>query len=924
MELPESASESSVETLDLEWKDLNHVLQSPPREDVRSPCSEASSKSSVFDMELRDKEEAIEEMSLPSSPGLGSFDEAASLTGSSSSGMDLGDSECESHSDKNALGSSIAWHPGEDCGKYVRGNEAPPQIQAQVLITNVYLNLRRLPTSVAKAVWSGLAPQGPSIVRNFADRLCSKFMGISHSMARTIHDRLQRNGWIPVEAADVSMAGLSNQPAPVDRSLRALSALQVRVREAMTVVHWGEPDMAYKRAMARLQQHGLPLGTKYLGPSFVEPVEFLTAAAARARTAELLWRKLASLGIPSDLALIFDGLSIGSSQFSRHESLHLLGLTSMCLPPQAALARHSLGNRLSLHAHLIGAPSAGQMHSGREQVALMSETLCEHPGRFTKKVLRARLALASSDGAGAKGGENAEHRSTGTAELFWKNLHPNEDHEDFMPTDWDLFHRICLAIEKAIEDSPCATEIFDVGKVLGSLFGVGDGRVIYRAAADAIGARRFRVPDQGGSRKVVALASTVEHLLKTQKNFHTAMHARIAQSEGAKSRGGQTKGQLINVGRRISALNFIVFMITTGDMLQNRIVPLAMQSQQVDVGPWAMNKQCHDVLADLRSDKNRLHQIRQWCFLTCVLQAYLTTTELRTFWWVLIVSPLGRAFPRLTGNMYNLLLTQTLGGVQLTVAPGVSAGAPLEAAGQRSNANWHTLAPRCQCPSMRLRPRPESKQAYLRGVRGQRGRVSEVSVFCCTKGQPQRVTPKVVSVPEWVAHSAYQKNQLLAPQVFPVPRFVRVPRETAPPLRLQGVSRYSTVGAHRCVVPGMLMFSSKEVLEAIYEAECFLDRVAYYYEGYVVGSIGVNKPMRDLSDNMKTCWDFKHLVWKVPTEQHYHAFFAVYDKLRPTLGYTMWPEGPEFQLCREICLRSADPTASSCNTRNSCDVSDAQ
>ena len=106
------------------------------------------------------------------------------------------------------------------------------------------------------------------------------------------------------------------------------------------------------------------------------------------------------------------------------------------------------------------------------------------------------------------------------------------------------------------------------------------------------------------------------------------MHARIAQSEGAQSRGGQTKGQLIKVGRRISALNFIVFMITTGDMLQNRIVPLAMQSQQVNVCSWEMDKQCHEVLAELRSDQNRLRQIRQWCFLTVYVRILLEVSTL--------------------------------------------------------------------------------------------------------------------------------------------------------------------------------------------------------------------------------------------------------------------------------------------------------
>ena len=154
-------------------------------------------------------------------------------------------------------------------------------------------------------------------------------------------------------------------------------------------------------------------------------------------------------------------------------------------------------------------------------------------------------------------------------------------------------------------------------------------------------------------------------------------------------------------------------------------------------------------------------------------------------------------------------------------------------------------------------------------------------------------------MPEWVAHSAYSKAELLAPQVVPVPRFVRVPMEVTPPSGLQGLSRYRRVGQHRCVVPDTLMGSSKEVLEAMYECECFLERLAYYYQAYIVGSIGVNKPMREMAANLRKCWDFQHLMRNAPRRRHYDAFFNVYDKLLPTLAHTMWPAGQEFDFVQK-------------------------
>ena len=113
-------------------------------------------------------------------------------------------------------------------------------------------------------------------------------------------------------------------------------------------------------------------------------------------------------------------------------------------------------------------------------------------------------------------------------------------------TEWDLFHLIDRAVGKAIEDTPAAVAFVDVSRVIGSLFGVGDGRVILLSVAEAIGERRYRVPDQGGTRKVVALANTVEHLIKMHRTLHAAMHARLGQSRVGRS--SQTISHLIDGG----------------------------------------------------------------------------------------------------------------------------------------------------------------------------------------------------------------------------------------------------------------------------------------------------------------------------------------------------------------------------------------
>ena len=131
------------------------------------------------------------------------------------------------------------WRPSVDCGIYMTGHVDSAEVEAQVLSVNVCLNLKRLPSSFAKSLWSCLTLGGPGIVYNFDDRLASKLMGISHSKARKIHERVRGNNWIPIGAAGVSTAAPATEPQTQDRDLRALSALKVRVREALSIAHWG-------------------------------------------------------------------------------------------------------------------------------------------------------------------------------------------------------------------------------------------------------------------------------------------------------------------------------------------------------------------------------------------------------------------------------------------------------------------------------------------------------------------------------------------------------------------------------------------------------------------------------------------------------------------------------------------------------------
>ena len=49
--------------------------------------------------------------------------------------------------------------------------------------------------------------------------------------------------------------------------------------------------------------------------------------------------------------------------------------------------------------------------------------------------------------------------------------------------------------------------------------------------------------------------------------------------------------------------------LASGDVLQQRIRPLAFKTQKANAGAWEMDKQCHDVLGDMQRDQVKLSKL---------------------------------------------------------------------------------------------------------------------------------------------------------------------------------------------------------------------------------------------------------------------------------------------------------------------------
>ena len=363
------------------------------------------------------------------------------------------------------------WIPGTNCGQYFDQHKAPLTAQAQVFPANCYTNLRRLPKSTLKMMAQHLGVER-RLHRHNSTVVAARLFCIGVNLPKNLVSKLQRSRWTPQERPrEDETDGVAHK--------QAFIAVRVRVAEALACIHDGDPDTSYARRMDRICQiHGMDLGTKYNSTHFVKLVESLGQLVARTMQATEMQRCLPSLGVPSDLGLTWDGVSLGQASFSRHETLCLIGATYSRVSTSASSSAHG---SCRLTTRLLAAPSFGQSHGGRAQVTLISEALHSHMARLDRAALSARVAIVGGDGATCIGGEDHRHQSTQAAELFMEYLHPAPrpgvlaGGRFLMATDWGLFHRIDVALKRSIESSAAAMEVFDLGKTMGSLFGAGEG-----------------------------------------------------------------------------------------------------------------------------------------------------------------------------------------------------------------------------------------------------------------------------------------------------------------------------------------------------------------------------------------------------------------------------------------------------------------
>ena len=118
--------------------------------------------------------------------------------------------------------------------------------------------------------------------------------------------------------------------------------------------------------------------------------------------------------------------------------------------------------------------------------SLLVTCMASHAACWNVGVMRARCSAISGDGALCEGGPEHRHTSTAAAEKLWKIMFPNASGQPDgglsppLCTVWDPFHRVDIAVWRAVRAVPLAVKVFDMSRQLDCLFGQSEGVLFWR------------------------------------------------------------------------------------------------------------------------------------------------------------------------------------------------------------------------------------------------------------------------------------------------------------------------------------------------------------------------------------------------------------------------------------------------------------
>ena len=630
-------------------------------------------------------------------------------------------------------------------------------------------------------------------------------------------------------------------PRPSDADRR--TAMKNIIRTAIAAAVEGDSFFGYERMLHRMRLASAQVGHRYEDRKFAARILQMAGLVMKQLDAHDLQSRLPGIGIPSDFAVLADAVTMGLQIFTKHDTLNV-----MCLCV--------VGCGGKIHCPFFDAPAmALGSHRGQNMCSLMLKTLEEHPVTFGVRVLRQRLSSVCGDGAMTIGGPDHRHNSNKAAELLWQTVHAELKGQVPDMTVWDAFHRVDVAMWRAVKKVPLSKAVFDTAKRLDQLFCRGEGLLVYRGTVAAMSMNATSIRAPSGTRKVGYLAGTPGSVLQNYKAVICSVHARLELVRGKQS--VQTLTHLADICRVLTDVSFIAFSAFFDDLLRDTLHPFSTQVQKA-IEPAVFARAERRIMGRLRDLPDKLRYVRRLLRVISLLRQWLSASELKTLWLAHLSSRAGLLLPNFWRAVAEILATATpcYQGVELASAefldPNIS----------------HCLGPHCQCPG-RISAGPASSRVPTL-VRGERR-----------------------LVPPWVAHGG-RLRPYDGDYVGVSARWQKWAVGSAVGRGLRDVLRKKRGDCAACHVPHSF-FITHDSLDGALKAATKVVVELHTELHHILGSVGVNDGMASLLHDASKCFDWGSLATKPPSADDVRAFGAVAKVMEPLMHLTEYPVHEDFQ-----------------------------
>ena len=233
----------------------------------------------------------------------------------------------------------------------------------------------------------------------FPVRAASALLRIPAGTIREVIRKVRNAKWCPIKPVERDVAHQTEilcleAKLPSQRKT-PLEVMRVWVREALYTASYGLPQRTFTDALCRLALNNVDVGDKYSSREFLETVESLAAKFIELQDSHAILMRMPALGVPSPIAVVFDGVTLGGGLFSRHETFEVV-------------IANFVGENGKLETQLIGTPSPGLATDGAGLAQTVLRCLEQHEAVLNLEALRGRLlSIVGGDGAIIGGGPSA-------------------------------------------------------------------------------------------------------------------------------------------------------------------------------------------------------------------------------------------------------------------------------------------------------------------------------------------------------------------------------------------------------------------------------------------------------------------------------------------------------------------------------------